>query len=91
MGYGWKQRIQNVRSPKHIDWESPLKDQLEPQMSGGPNSKRSKADLRSLRSHIPKLDDQTLQALFPGKEHSIICVVMKNWSRHYVHLSEAAA
>ena len=78
--YGQKKRIQYVRSPSDIDWDCPLRDQLEPQMHGGPNPKRSKDDLRLLHSQIPKLDDKGFKAIFPGEEHSIICVVQKNYS-----------
>ena len=44
-----------------------------------------------IRNRIPKMDDRGFQAIFPGKEQRIICVVHKNGSRHFVHLSEAAA
>ena len=85
MACGQKPRIQYVRSPVDTDWNYPFKDQLEPQLFGGPNPKKSYEKLRFHHNRVPKLDDNGFKAIFPGKEHSIICVVLKNWSRRYIH------
>ena len=91
MAHGQKPKIRYVKSPSDIDWGSSLKDQLEPQLSGGPDPKKSFEELCMIRNRIPKMDDQGFQAIIPSKEQCIICVVHKNGSRHFIHLSEAAA
>ena len=92
MAYGQKPKIRHVKSPSDIDWDSSLKDQLEPQLSGGPDpKKKSFEELCVIRNRIPKMDDTGFQKIFPGQEQCILCVVQKNGSRHFIHLREAAA
>ena len=85
-------KIQYVKSPTDIEWNRPLDEQLEPQRSGEPSSKKSFDELRALRKRVPKLDNATFKAIFPGKEQSRITVVNKTtFAHHYVNLQEAAA
>ena len=47
---GRKPRIKYVASPSDIDWNYPLQDQLEPQMYGGPNPKKTIFDFLAVKS-----------------------------------------
>ena len=87
MAYGQMPKILYVKSPTNIDWNSPLKDQLEPQLTGGPDPKKTFEELCFLRSRIPKLDDDGFKKIFPGTEHCILCVAQKTGARHFIHLS----
>ena len=73
--YGQKPRIQYIRSPRDIDWDFPIQD--------------PKDDLRALRNRVPKMNEKQFKDIFPEEDQSTICVVQKNYSRHYVHLQEA--
>ena len=84
-----KPKIQYFHSPSDINWDFPLQDQLEPQFYGGPDSKKSKEELRVLRNRIPKLDEKGFKAIFPGEDQSTVCVVQKTHARHYIHLQSA--
>ena len=68
----------------------PLKDQLEPQLKGGPDPSKPFEELCMLRNRIPNLDDDVFKKIFPGTEHCILCITQKTGTRHFVHLSEAA-
>ena len=87
----YPQKIQYVRSPADIQWNRPLDQQLEPQLSGEPSGKMSFEDQKALRMRVPKLDEKTFKDVFPGKEHSKITVVNQiTGAHHYVDLQEAA-
>ena len=59
-------KIRKVRSVTNIDWKYPLYEQLEPVLKGGPRSTTSQAELRLLRSQIPKLTKHLFDGLFPA-------------------------
>ena len=88
--YGQGRKIQYVQSPVDITWDFPLHEQLEPQLSGGPDPAKTQTDLRAIRRQIPKMTEQNFKDIFPGDEQSTITVVLQNYSRHYVQLQEAA-
>ena len=54
----YPQKIPHVQSPTDINWNRPLDEQLEPQLSGQPTSKRSAEDLRVIRNRVPKLIEE---------------------------------
>ena len=91
MAYGQSKKVRYVRSPKDIDWNYPLKDQLEPQLKGGPDPTKSFEELCMLQICIPKLDDDAFKKIFPGTEHCILCITQKTGGRYFVHLNDAAA
>ena len=82
MAYGQKSKKRYVKSPSDIDWHFPLKDQLEPQLTGGPDPKKTFEELGFLRNRIPKMDDDGFKKIFPATETCILCVNHKNGSRH---------
>ena len=81
-------KIRKVRSVTDIDWARPLYEQLEPVLKGGPRSKTSQAELRLLRSQIPKLTKHLFDGLFPAD--NIITAVQNNHGVHKIHMSEVA-
>ena len=64
MAYGQKSKVRYVRSPSNIDWHFPLKDQLEPQLKGGPDPTKTFEELCMLRNSLPKLDDDSFKKIF---------------------------
>ena len=81
-------RWYKVNSPSDIDWSRPLKEQLEPNFTGGPDKLKTFEELCMLRSNIPKMNDDTFQQIYlSGK---IICVIQKTSGRHFIHMREAA-
>ena len=67
------------------------KIRLEPQLFGGPNPKKSKDELRSIfAGQFQSWMTRDSRISFQEKNSAIICVVQKNYARHYIHLSEAA-
>ena len=81
-------KIRKVRSVTDIDWKYPLYEQLEPVLKGGPRSTTSQAELRLLRSQIPKLTKHLFDGLFPAD--NVITAVQKNHGVHKIHTSEVA-
>ena len=75
-----------VKSPSDIDCNFPLKDQLEPQLTGGPDPKKTFEELRFFRNRTPKMDDDGFKKIFPGTEHCILRVNHKNGSRHFISI-----
>ena len=69
--------------------EQDLYEQLEPNLKGGPRSSTSPAELRILRSQIPKLTKHIFDGLFPID--NAITAVQKNHGVHKIHMSEVAA
>ena len=86
---GERRRFYKIRSPSDIDWSRPLKEQLEPNLKGGPDKTKTFEELCMLRSNIPKLDDHGFQQIYPSD--NIICVTQKTGGRHFIHMREAAA
>ena len=82
-------RRYKIRSPSDIDWSRPLKEQLAPNFTGGPDKTKPFEELGMLRSNIPKMNDDTFQQIYPND--NIICVIQKTSGRHFVHMREAAA
>ena len=81
-------KIYQVHSAADIDWSRRLCEQLEPNLSGGPDKTKPLEELCMLRSLIPKLDKNVFQKIFPSD--NIVRVTQKTHGVHYVHLSEAA-
>ena len=67
----------------------PLYEQLEPNLKGGPRPGTSPAELRMLRSQIPKLTKHLFGGLFPAD--NTITAVQKNHGVHQIHTSAVAA
>ena len=84
-----KRKIYVVRSPSDIDWRVPLKQQLEPNLKGGPDKCKTFEELCMLRNNIPKMNDDTFQQIYPSD--NILCVKQKTGARHFIHMREAAA
>ena len=80
-----------IKSPSDIDWNYRLKDQLEPQLTGGPDPKKTFEELCFLRNRIPKMNDEGFDKIFPGTEHCILCAAQKTGARHFIHMLEAAS
>ena len=82
-------KIYKIRSPSDIDWSRPLKDQLAPQVKGGPDPSKPCEELCMLRSNVLKINDDIFQQIFPSDND--LCITQKTGGRHFVHLREAAA
>ena len=67
MAYGQKPKSWYVGSPSDIDWTSPLKDQLEPQLSGGPNPKKSHEDFECIAAEFRRWVIMDSKPSFQGK------------------------
>ena len=56
-------KIYMIQSASDIQWHRPLKEQLEPNVTGGPDKLKTFEELRMLRSNIPKINDNTFQQI----------------------------
>ena len=83
-----KPKIYMVNSPSDIDWRRPLKEQLAPNLKGGPDKTKPFEELCMLRNNIPEMTDDTFQQIFPSD--NIQCVTQKTGGRHFIHPREAA-
>ena len=86
---GERRKFYKIRSASDINWSRPLKEQLEPNLTGGPDKTKTFDELCMLRSNIPKLDDHGFQLIYPSD--NIICITQKTGARHFIHMREAAA
>ena len=65
-----RHRFHTIRSPTDIDWSRPLKEQLEPNFTGGPDKSKPFEELCMLRRDMPKMNDDTFQQIFSQKTTS---------------------
>ena len=77
-----------VKSPRDIDWNKPLCDQLAAVLQGGPSPGKSHDELRAIRARVPELTTFTLNGLFPADN---VITATKNHAVHKIYMSEPAA
>ena len=86
---GERREFYKIRSASDVNWSRPLKEQLEPNLTGVPDKTKTFEELCTPRSNLPKLDDHGFQQIYPSD--NIICVTQKTGGRHFIHMREAAA
>ena len=77
-----------VKSPRDIDWNKPLYEQLAYVLQGGPSPSKSHDELRAIRARVPELTTFTLNGLFPADN---VITVTKNHAVHKIYMTEPAA
>ena len=77
-----------VKSPRDIDWNKPLYEQLAYVLQGGPSPSKSHDELRAIRAQVPELTTFTLNGLFPADN---VITVTKNHAVHKIYMTEPAA
>ena len=77
-----------VKSPRDIDWNKPLCEQLAAVLQGGPSPSKSHDELRAIRARVPELTTFTLNGLFPADN---VITATKNHAVHKIYMSEPAA
>ena len=77
-----------VKSPRDIDWDKPLWEQLAAVLRGGPNPGTSHDELRTIRAQVPEMTTFILNGLFPADN---VITATKNHAMHKIHMSEPAA
>ena len=84
-----RRRYRRVRLASDISWDHPLEEQLEPNLTGGPDPSKSFDDLCLLRKQIPRLDNRHFNQIYPSD--NVIRVVQKTHGVHEVKMREVAA
>ena len=72
---GGRSRFYKILSASDINASKPLKEQLEPNFTGGPDKTKPFEELCMLRSNIPRINDDTFQKIYPSD--NIISVLQK--------------
>ena len=70
-----------VKSPRDIDWSTPLWEQLAPVLKGGPNPGTSHDELRTIRANVPEMTTFLLNGLFPADN---VITAAKNHAVHKI-------
>ena len=81
-------RYRRVRSSTD-NWNHPLDEQLEPNLTGGPDPSKSFEDLCLLCRQIPRLESRHFDEIYPSD--NVIRVMQKSHGVHEVKMREVAA